>query len=151
MGKGHQDSAPRPRRHRRLGLEKLLPGSALSSAQAPPHRSAFIESLLRVRDELPVNDVALNPDPSRLQDNPVARCSAQPLVFPSVSERPWIDVIPEREDCYYLYYGYAQYGIADTRQSVTVEARRLPGMTIRHWLLGPQDKPVDSNLRAIQE
>ncbi|MCB2262249.1 MAG: hypothetical protein LGR52_04820, partial [Candidatus Thiosymbion ectosymbiont of Robbea hypermnestra] len=113
-------------------LKSYYRASALTSLQQPSEQSPLIESLLRVRDRSPLW-IALKPDPSLPKNNPVARCDAQPFVFPAVSERPWLQVIPERDDCYYLYYGYAQYGITDARQSVSVKARLLPDMEVHQW------------------
>lgn len=113
-------------------LRSYYRASAFASVPAPPRQSAFVESLLRVRDHLPLH-IALQPHPSLLRDNPIRPCDAQPFIFPAISERPWLQVIPQRDDCYYQYYGYEQYGITDARQAVTVEARLLPEMEIRHW------------------
>lgn len=132
-----------------LSLKSYYRASALSSMQTPRQQSSFIASLLRVRDGLPL-DAVLKPDPSVLADNPVIPCDARPFVFPAVSERPWLDVIPARDDCRYWHYGYAQYGITDSRQAVTVKARLLPGMTVHHWSPGSQDKSVDSEIRIVQ-
>lgn len=106
--------------------------NALSLVQPLRQQSPFIASLLRVRDRLPIDSV-MKPAPSLLSENPVSHCSTQPFLFPAVSERPWIDVIPTRDDCRYYGFGYSQYGITDSQQSVTVPAQVLPGMTIHHW------------------
>jgi len=69
----------------------------------------FVESLLRIRDGLPIN-VVMQADPAAVvANNPAGfhHCTAIPFVFPAVSERPWIDVIPAGNDCHYLDYSYA--------------------------------------------
>jgi len=69
----------------------------------------FVESLLRIRDGLPIN-VVMQADPAAVvANNPAGlhHCTAIPFVFPAVLERPWIDVIPAGNDCHYLDYSYA--------------------------------------------
>nr|VFJ56686.1 MAG: hypothetical protein BECKFM1743C_GA0114222_101821 [Candidatus Kentron sp. FM]VFJ58039.1 MAG: hypothetical protein BECKFM1743A_GA0114220_102071 [Candidatus Kentron sp. FM]VFK11594.1 MAG: hypothetical protein BECKFM1743B_GA0114221_101961 [Candidatus Kentron sp. FM] len=119
-------------------------GRPLSQQQHP-----FIASLLRVRDWVPV-DTAMKLDPAAKINHPVDGCVPRPLVFPAVSERPWIDVIAVRNDCVYSYFGYGRYGINRSQQRVTVQPRLLPGMTIRNY---PASTPndVDSKDRTVEE
>ncbi len=119
--------------------------NALSSVRESRPRSPFVESLLRIRDELPIN-VVMKADPAAVvTNNPARHCATIPFVFPAVSERPWMDVIPVRDDCHYHHYGYAQYGFTKSQQALTVKPRLLPGMSIHHWPAAPED--MDSKLR----
>ncbi len=124
--------------------------SALSPSRVSRQQSPFIESLLRIRDEWPIN-VVIKADPAAVVTNNPARlhhCTAIPFVFPAVSERPWMDVIPVRDDCRYFDWGYAQYGFTRSHQALTVKKPRLvPGMTIHHWPAVPGFVPQPS-LRA---
>jgi len=83
-------------------LEDYHAASALSPARVSRQQSPFVESLLRIRDGLPIN-VVMQADPAVVvANNPAGlhHCTAIPFVFPAVSKRPWIDVIPARNDCH---------------------------------------------------
>nr|VFJ58703.1 MAG: hypothetical protein BECKFW1821B_GA0114236_10437 [Candidatus Kentron sp. FW] len=91
----------------------------------------LIDALTRIRDASSVN-LVVKLDPEAEINNPISRCIARPFVFPAVSERPWIGVITANDDCLYHDYGYAQYGITDSRQQVTAQPQLLPGMRTRN-------------------
>lgn len=103
------------------------------SALDPVHRaspsSPLIERLVQLRGATG-NHVVLAAQGSLLKlVNPVARCAAQPFVYPAVSERPWTSVIKTGDaDCDYLYYGYAQYGLGVGRP--TAQPALLPQMKV---------------------
>jgi hypothetical protein len=115
-----------------FGSKGLYQASALYLEHDSPQPNAFITSLLEVRDTTPLN-VVLKPVDGALSGTPIHDCTAQPFVFPAVSERPWINVIVARRDCTYQFYGYDQYGLTSSQQTVTVQPRLLPGMEILSW------------------
>ena len=94
--------------------------------------SAFVDSLVDLRHQSPIN-VFIQLDPVAMAKNPLTLCWAQPFVYPAISERPWVNVIVPRDDCIYQYYGYAQYGLTPTQQSVALPPRILPGMKELSW------------------
>ncbi|MBF0460473.1 MAG: hypothetical protein HQL87_03675 [Magnetococcales bacterium] len=94
--------------------------------------SAWLDSLLELRQQTPMN-VLIKPNGEALLKNPISRCSAQPFLFPAISERPWMDVIAARSDCGYEYFGYEQYGLTPAQNHVTVRPRLLPGMQTLDW------------------
>ena len=126
-----------------LSVQAFYRASAMHPARSVPIHSAFIDSLIELRHTTPVN-VVLQPAAGAFANNPVLPCAAQPFVYPAVSERPWINVIPARSDCTYQYYGYSQYGITESQQTVTVQPRLLPGMAILSWPHATAD-PVSSD------
>jgi hypothetical protein len=115
-----------------LGVPAFYRASAMYPARSVSIHSEFIDSLIELRHITPVN-VVLQPTAEAFANNPVITCTAQPFVYPAVSERPWIGVIPARSDCTYQYYGYSQYGITESQQTVTVQPRLLPRMAILSW------------------
>lgn len=90
--------------------------------------SPMISHLLKLRDSPP--NIVFQPSAELLADNPVKRCTAQPFVFPAVSERAWVDVVQGDGDCNYLHYGYAQYGLNPGDQRVKMKPKLLPEMLI---------------------
>jgi len=115
-----------------LNVRAFYRASVIHPSHSVLLHSTFIDSLVEVRNRTPLN-VVLQLAAGASVTNPVSRCTAQPFVYPAVSERPWIGVIPARSDCTYEYYGYSQYGITESQQTVTVQARLLPGMAILSW------------------
>jgi len=115
-----------------LNVRAFYRASFISPLHSVQMHSTFIDSLVEVRNRTSVN-VVLQLTMGASVTNPVSECSAQPFVYPAVSERPWIGVIPPRSDCTYNNYGYSQYGITGSQQTVTVPPRLLPGMAILSW------------------
>lgn len=115
--------------------------SMLNPMRSVHPSSPLIDSLLELRKSNQTN-VVLQADSTILAANPIKRCTAQPFVFPAVSERPWMDIIPARADCTYDYFGYNQYGINKSQQQVSVQPKMLPGMTILAW------QPIMTNVRS---
>jgi hypothetical protein len=95
---------------------------------AAGQENTLISSLIKLRQASPT-PVVQRAFPQTLANNPVQLCTAQPFVFPAVSERPWVGVLKETE-CLYTYYGYAQYGITKEQPQINLEPVLLPGMTI---------------------
>lgn len=112
--------------------------SGLTWERRHPAHSVLVGDLIGLRDAVPA-DVAFRADPAVLDRNPVSRCSARPFVFPAVTERPWIGVIPETGDCPLRDYGYPQYGVVGTGHGVTGPARLAPGMRVQNWTLAAPD------------
>lgn len=53
--------------------------------------------------------------------NPVESCTAQPFVFPAVSERAWTEVIlPKNGSCSYQNYGYSLYQIQPDSNKILI-------------------------------
>jgi len=115
-----------------LSVKGFYGKSALTSDRSVQLHSALIDSLMELRDRTPT-DVVIQLDATVPAYNPIARCTAQPFVFPAVSERPWLDVIATRNDCTYQNYGYGSYGITTLQQRVTVPPQILPGMNQLSW------------------
>ncbi len=118
-----------------FGMEaRVVIHKVLAHKQYAKQHSTFVDSLLALRHQAPFGVVMrLQPSPESISKNPISECTAQPFVYPAVSERPWVDVIMPLEDCVYLYYGYPQYGITPLHQYVSVQPKLLPAMTERVW------------------
>lgn len=90
-------------------------------AQIKNKQNAFLSSLVKVRNS-PEIDQYLSASSAFLALNPVARKTARPFVFPAVSERPWINIVPDNiAPEQYEYYGYEQYGISPLQQRISVK------------------------------
>ena len=73
--------------------------------------SLLIKKLKDLRSNAQLNSI-LQASPELITMNPVESCTAQPFVFPAVSERAWTDVIiPKQGKCSYQNYGYHLYQI----------------------------------------
>ena len=117
-----------------LGLPAYYRASALSSRYDRQAASPLIDQLLLLRAISPMH-IVLRPSSDILSANPVQRCTAQPFVYPAVSERPWVHVIQGAAyECQYSNYGYLQYGITAQHPSVGVSPRLLPGMSVQDAL-----------------
>ncbi len=113
------------------------PGLYKASIASSIHRhdavsSKFIDSLVQIRDQSDVSSI-FSPNSQSLELNPVERCTARPFVFPAVSERPWLQVAPSIPECFYQYYGYAQYGISAAGQSPSVPPVLPAGSVVRKF------------------
>lgn len=91
-------------------------------------RNEFVSMLINLRSE-PRNTV-FETTLSIKKLNPIERCTAQPFIYPALSEHPWLNIIVEDTSCFYQYYGYHNYGITDDSQKVTVSPRLLPNMKV---------------------
>lgn len=114
-----------------FSLLGYLQWSVLSRVHRPGPASPLIERLVQLRDSTG-DHVVLAAEGSLMNlANPVARCTAQPFVYPAVSERPWTGVIKtDNTDCDYLYYGYAQYGLYANHKAARTKPVLLPGMMV---------------------
>jgi len=113
------------------------PGLAKASIASSIHRhdavsSSFINSLVQIRNQSDVS-VILSASSQSLKLNPVKQCNARPFIFPAVSERPWLQVAPSIPECFYQYYGYAQYGITAAEQSPSVPPIIPTGSVVSKW------------------
>lgn len=81
----------------------------------------LIDSLVLIRENAE-KDVAYRYALSNFSTLPIERCTAQPFLFPAVSERAWLDVIRPTEKCEFLNYSYEQYGF----RSGHLELSRAP-------------------------
>jgi hypothetical protein len=71
----------------------------------------LITKLRDLRESAQLNTI-LQAGSDLITMNPVESCTAQPFVFPAVSERAWTGVItPKSGKCSYKNYGYQQYQI----------------------------------------
>ena len=116
-------------------------------------QNQLIKSLLDLRQNTKTNIVLQLVCPELVQ-NPVKDLEAQPFIFPAVSERPWIGVVPvlnknilpgvskrpwlavipkSDRDIVYKDYGYQQYGITNKHPQITMQPQLLPGMKILRW------------------
>jgi len=105
--------------------------SFTNTARNPEQHSELIDFLCELREGSALDKV-YKPDKVILTINPVKSCTAQPFVFPAVSERPWIGVIDTGSDCLYRDYGYSSYGIVNGRQKVDANPVLLRGMEVFH-------------------
>ena len=90
--------------------------------------NTLINKLLAVRESDDKRSV-LNYSLEKPLTNPVNLCTAQPLVFSAVSERPWTGVINLDEHCHYMYYGYAQLKLTE-KNKVGVDPVIPDGMAV---------------------
>ncbi|MFM8261569.1 MAG: hypothetical protein ACKN9S_04765, partial [Pirellula sp.] len=94
-------------------------------------RNLLIDELRGLRENSPKSDILEATDEMKSR-NPVKRCSARPFLFPSVSERSWVDVLQdENMNCDYYGYGYPDYGVKTTQDEVAPAVGILPGMRIQ--------------------
>jgi len=113
-----------------LGFKSFYQASAFNHRHSAHKENDLINALSRLRNTSALQTV-LRPSPDALASNPVKDCTAQPFVFPAVSERPWVGVInADPGSCAYIYYGYSQYGITPGKQGASIEPKLLPGMVI---------------------
>ena len=107
-----------------LMARSLSQDNAAYLTRPQPAHSAFVDALLELRRTSSIQ-TAFQLMPAASAFNPVSRCTAQPFVYPAVSERPWINAIPPGSACPYQYYAYDQYGIVGGQQAVTVQTAAL--------------------------
>lgn len=80
----------------------------------------FITKLQDLRENAPLNTI-LQASPELIAMNPVESCTAQPFVFPAVSERAWTGVItPKEGKCSYQNYGYHLYQIQSDNYRIAI-------------------------------
>lgn len=66
---------------------------------------AFIDTLLLVKDD-DKSTYIYTPSSNLANHNPEKRCTAQPFVYPAISERVWFNVMNVDGSCRYINYGY---------------------------------------------
>jgi hypothetical protein len=115
-----------------LDVKGFYRASAFHSSRSALQHNALIDSLIEARDMKPVN-LALQLDEEAIVINPMSRCTAQPFVYPAISERPWIDVISLQNNCPYENYGFGQYGFTDLEHTITVQPQLIPDMKVLRW------------------
>lgn len=115
-----------------LSVGSYYKASAFHPSRSSLQHSTLIDTLIELRQNKPMN-LVLQPNSTGFANNPVSRCTAQPFVYPAISERPWVDVISIQNDCTYEYYGFGQYGITDSKQTVTIQPQLMPGMKVLRW------------------
>ena len=143
-----------------LNVGSFLKYSRWSVLHSAKHESAIVDALLSVRRDVPVNVVLRAPPrlwereqpirwggfpgrPTRLDGEPWP--SAAPFLYPAISERAWIGVIPPAtlpdpselvsmfpEDPYH-FHGYCSYNFDRVNGGVLSPPVLLPGMTILNW------------------
>lgn len=97
-----------------------------------PEFSSLVSALLDIRNREDKNVVMMLGEVDALP-NPQPTCWAQPFVYPAISERAWIGVMPPRSDCTYKYYNYVYYGLTDSNQQVSVPPKIPAGMSMIRW------------------
>lgn len=107
---------------------------ASSHGEAAPENNPLIESLNFIRNNEPIMSY-FRATPTVLSENPVNDCAARPFVYPAISERPWVGVIPEGKPCRYELYGYQRYGLNAAKQTILIEPPLLKGMFLRERVL----------------
>lgn len=111
-----------------ISLPAYYKHSILFLAHFRSAESPLVAELLALKENAPLHFI-LKPRKGWLESNPVEYCTAQPFVFPAVSERAWVGVIQSPvADCSYIHYGYDHYGLTSGNGRVGVEPRLLPGM-----------------------
>lgn len=92
----------------------------------------FITKLQDLRDNAQLNTI-FQAGPELIAMNPVESCTAQPFVFPAVSERAWTDVItPKKGKCSYQNYGYHLYKIQPDNYQIFIPL--VPGSNSIHFI-----------------
>ena len=115
-----------------LGLKGFCQVSALADDRPGHLANELINQLLQMQTSTSKQIVWLTSQEMQFY-NPVKLCTAQPFVYPAVSERPWTDVVADglKAPCDYYNFGYGQYGITATNKQVNMPPRLLPGMSIQ--------------------
>ena len=115
-----------------LGLKGFYHASALVSYRAGHQASELIHQLQQMRTNAS-KQIVWRKNLQVQTINPVERCTAQPFLYPAVSERPWTDVVAEgnKAPCAYNGYLYEQYGITALDKHISKPPKLLPGMTIQ--------------------
>lgn len=115
-----------------LGLEGFYLASAFSYYRADHVTKKLISQLLLMRTNSPIK-IVWRANLQTLMSNPIKRCTAQPFLYPAVSERPWVGVISggDKGWCNYYGYGYEQYGVTTLMKQVSVQPNLLPDLIIK--------------------
>ena len=115
-----------------LNFSYIYNKSQLAQKEISHEHKLFIASLRSLKDG-PLN-VVMNPIGEPHKNNPILIPSAQPFVYPAVSERPWINVITKENIAVNgnIAYGYGSYKINYITHTVTVKPVLLPGMEIEN-------------------
>jgi len=106
-------------------LSKMYRGSSVSP-------NSLVTELISLRNNVPEH-VVLSLSPESPFPNPQPTCWARPFLYPAISERAWVGVIPPSMDCKYKYYGYAHYGLHGAEQIVASPAVVPKGGIIVNW------------------
>lgn len=139
-----------------LSYKSFARNSRVYALHRVDHKSSFIDSLLEIRNGTPT-DTLVSADSNVWELKPVLWGSlyyvglakrygdwmhkpwrtAAPLVFPAISERPWVGVIPpnssnERHDSYNSY-GYLSYEIDRVNGGVKTKPILHPNMKTLPW------------------
>lgn len=96
------------------------------------HTNDLVLSLIEARNRS-ANNVILELENLDSVINPIARCTAQPFLFPAVSERAWTGIIKDNSACEYIYYGYEQYGLPISRSGESSPPELPPGIKLQPW------------------
>lgn len=81
-------------------------------ARVAPPENALVDALTNMRDTSSKEHVYLLEKKNGADIKyPITSCTAQPFIYPAVSERPWSGVIDHQSKCEYVYYGYPAYKI----------------------------------------
>jgi hypothetical protein len=99
------------------------------------HLSPWLQTMINIRQSSPKNVVLIGSEQLR-DENPIHRFSARPLIFPALSERPWINVIERQHWCLYDYLGYSEYGVSSSHCTGLGSPQIPPGFTLRSWPSG---------------
>lgn len=80
----------------------------------------LITKLQSLKENAQINTI-LQAGPALIAMNPFESCTAQPFVFPAVSERAWTGVItPKEGKCSYQNYGYHLYKIQTDNYRISI-------------------------------
>lgn len=96
------------------------------------HQQTLINDLVKIRTSTPTN-VAFRLLPNSLDKEIFADCSSRPFLYPALSERPWLNLVSETDNCHYFLYGYPAYGIEGASNRVTVAPILPEGIFIRDY------------------
>jgi len=77
-------------------------------AEIPPN--PLVTRLEAIRDNQSLDHIWHSPKGSN-EGNPIRLCTAQPFLFPAISERPWVGLLRTDASCEYKYYGYSKYNV----------------------------------------
>jgi hypothetical protein len=99
------------------------------------HLSPWLQTMINIRQSSPKDVVLIGSEQLR-DENPIHRFSARPLIFPALSERPWINVIERQHWCLYDYLGYSEYGVSSSHCTGLGSPQIPPGFTLRSWPSG---------------
>ena len=114
------------------GAGVILKNVEKSNVAAVYESNDVIDSLVLIRENAE-KDVVYRYALGNFAALPVERCTAQPFIFPAVSERAWLDVVRPSEKCEFLHYSYEQYGFRSGNQELSRAPVLLKGMKIINY------------------